>query len=132
MKYTYRIEDGQFSNEIDLNKLLGDEGDIIKIPSDDFDFIEAYILYIEGNHVECIGNVYRSFPKNSIEHNRLKISMQAQYSSNLYSDFKVICSDEFSPEIPKEIIIGANTLEEAKRIFQLDYPNLNIMEIESV
>lgn len=67
-KCWYHVEDGQFSFDFEDEKLLGAEGDIIKVWTDRDDDDEIYILFIEGNHVECIGNVERSFPKNWSEH----------------------------------------------------------------
>lgn len=75
-KYYYHIEDGQFTREIELLDLLGNEGDIIKFKIDEDFEIEAYILFIEDHYVECIGDTERSFPKNKVEHDDLKKRMK--------------------------------------------------------
>ena len=69
-EYNYHVEDGEFSVDFDDKKLLGDEGDIIKVFTDRSGEIEdeIYILFIDGDYVECIGNIDRSFPINWNEH----------------------------------------------------------------
>lgn len=71
--YEYWIEDGQFSRGLDLSYLIGNEGDKVRLSprGSDYDGV-VYILFINGTHVECIGNTERTFPKSSIEHNELK------------------------------------------------------------
>ena len=73
MDYLYHVEDGQLSYDVTLNKLLGKEGEVVEIwhPHTD-EQAKIYILYIQDNYVECIGNVERSFPANKIDHELLK------------------------------------------------------------
>ena len=73
-KYYYHIEDGQFSYDIELDKLLGIEGQTIKLSpySDKESETDVYILYIDKNYVECIGSVENSFPKTPYEHEEFK------------------------------------------------------------
>lgn len=72
-RFYYHIEDGQFSIDFEANYLIGNEGDIIKVSTDRSDDLEdVYILFIDGNNVECIGNIEREFPKSEQEHNELK------------------------------------------------------------
>lgn len=75
-RYTYHIEDGQFSFDFTCNRLLGKEGQIIEYPTDRNGDDEFYILFIDGTHVECIGNIERSYPKNTQEHEYLRKLMQ--------------------------------------------------------
>jgi hypothetical protein len=79
--YNYHVEDGQFWFEYDDIRLLGKEGDIITTYQwEDFSMPRnTYILYIEGFHVECIGDVERSFPKNKDEHDRIKRETMKSY-----------------------------------------------------
>lgn len=130
MKYNYWIEDGQFTREIELNKLIGSEGDIVKVPSDIYDEDVFYILYVDGNRVECIGSIERDFPKSRVEHERLKKAMIKSYQ--VFSDFKITYSDEFNSEFPSETIVAAYSFEEARDVFIKDYPNLEIINVESV
>lgn len=57
--YTYDVEDGQFSFQIELHTLLGKEGDIIYISPNgiDPDASPVKILKIDGNLVICRGSV---------------------------------------------------------------------------
>lgn len=128
-EYHYHIEDGQFTKEIYLPKLIGNEGDIKRVEDDDFGEVEFYILYVDGNYVECIGNVHRDFPKNFAEHENLKNQMKLSYNDT-YNYFNITYTQEFSNEIFEEKIVNARTVEEAKQIFSTDYPQLNIVKIE--
>lgn len=80
-KYFYHVEDGQFSFDFNDNKLLGKEGEIIKVDKWDNDNVEdeIYILFIDSFYVECIGNIERSFPKTQDEHNEMKKAMMELY-----------------------------------------------------
>ena len=71
--YEYWIEDGQFSYGLNLSYLIGIEGETVRLnpSSDDYDG-DVYILFIDGTHVECIGNTERIFPKSLMEHDELK------------------------------------------------------------
>ena len=81
-EYTYHVEDGQFSFDFTNSKLLGREGEIIKVPKDQYldnssyldNFKErkAYILHIDNYHVLCIGNIKGKFPKDNSAHHRIK------------------------------------------------------------
>lgn len=80
-RYDYHIEDGQFSYDFSINRLLGNEGQIIKYYTErngNFED-EFYILYIDGFNVECVGNIERSFPTNKQEHDELKEQMIKLY-----------------------------------------------------
>lgn len=67
--YSYHLEDGQFSCDFCKNYLIGNEGEIVSVLTDRTgDLEEVYILYVDGFHVECIGNIERSFPKSKEEH----------------------------------------------------------------
>ncbi|MBE2290229.1 MAG: hypothetical protein IAE95_11785 [Chitinophagaceae bacterium] len=85
-KYWYHVEDGQFSFDFEDEKLLGDEGDIIKAWSDGDYEKDVYILYVEGSHVECIGDIERSFPKNWAEHMETRKMVQAFHISDEEDD----------------------------------------------
>lgn len=80
-KYSYHIEDGQFSFDFDDDRLLGKEGQIVKLYTDRSGDIEDefYILFIDEYHVEGIGNIERSYPENSQEHEELKKRMLRMY-----------------------------------------------------
>ena len=79
-KYLYHVEDGQFSFDDERNELLGLEGDVIKLTVFEKDDHNAYILFIEGNYVECLGDIERSFPKTPHEHEEMK-----QWVKELYA-----------------------------------------------
>ena len=79
--YSCRVHDGQFSFDFTRTGLPGKEGDIIQASPYEGDppnlpdgphFNDVYILYIEGDHVECIGNIEGKFPKDWDEHNEMK------------------------------------------------------------
>lgn len=57
--YTYEVEDGQFSFQIELHTLLGNVGDTINISINgiDPDASPVKILQIEGNIVMCRGSI---------------------------------------------------------------------------
>ena len=57
--YTYEVEDGQFSFQIELHTLLGKVGDIINISINgiDPDAPPVKILQIEGDLVMCRGSL---------------------------------------------------------------------------
>lgn len=80
-QYFYHIEDRQFSTDIEHERLLGKEGDMIRLDTgrhlEGLDTV--YILFINGNYVECIGDVEREFPRDQEEHERLKEEMNASY-----------------------------------------------------
>lgn len=86
-KYLYHIEDGQFSFDEYSDELLGVEGEIIQLASDDSSYKhDVYILFVEEHYVECIGNIERSFPKSQDEHDILKqqvIELRADYSTRI-------------------------------------------------
>ena len=84
-EYHYHVEDGQFSFDFAENKLLGDEGDIIKIYTDRSgdEKDEIYILFVEGNYVECVGDIERRFPINWNEHMELRKHEQKQYKNQI-------------------------------------------------
>ncbi|MCC7400179.1 MAG: DUF1669 domain-containing protein [Chitinophagaceae bacterium] len=82
-EYHYHVEDGQFSFDYYDSKLLGKEGEVIKVDmwgngnkEDDI-----YILFIDGFYVECIGSIERSFPKSKEEHEEIK-----KYEMDLHAD----------------------------------------------
>lgn len=79
--YHYHVEDGQFSFDFEKNTLLGDEGDIINVYTErsDNESEDIYILFVEGNYVDCIGNIERSFPINWLEHMELRKTVQELY-----------------------------------------------------
>jgi len=80
-KYIYHIEDGQFSYDFEKDYLIGKEGEIVEVSTDrtdDTDYL--YILFIEGNYVECIGNIERDFPKTKFEHNKIKKMILETYN----------------------------------------------------
>jgi hypothetical protein len=81
-KYDYHVEDGQFSFEFKEDRLIGKEGEIVKLYTDRSGDIEdeIYILFIDGFYVECIGSIERSFPVNKQEHEELKQQMLTIYS----------------------------------------------------
>jgi hypothetical protein len=85
-KYWYHGEDGQFSFDFEGEKLLGAEGDIIKVWADRDTENELYILYVEGHHVECIGNTERSFPMNWNEHMEIRKMVQALHLAEQEND----------------------------------------------
>ncbi len=79
MTYYYHIEDGQFSDDFTREYLIGKEGEIVETCTNrTFDLEEIYILYIDENYVECIGNIDRTFPKNRDEHEAIKRQMQSR------------------------------------------------------
>lgn len=80
-KYHYHVEDCQFSFDFDENRLLGEEGEVIKIYTDRSGDVEdeLYILFVDENYVECIGNIERSFPENWKEHMELRNELQKLY-----------------------------------------------------
>lgn len=73
--------DGQFSFDFENKKLLGNEGDIINAYTErsDGESEEIYLLFVEGNYVECIGDIERSFPINWLEHMELRKAVQELY-----------------------------------------------------
>lgn len=73
-KYYYHVEDGRFSFDFENIKLLGKEGQTIKVDRWGNDEMEdeIYILSIDGFYVDCIGNIEGSFPKTQDEHNEIK------------------------------------------------------------
>ncbi len=77
-KYHYHVEDGQFSFDFENKKLLGKEGDIINVYTErsDGEPENIYILFVEEDYVECIGDIERSFPLNWLEHMELRKEMQ--------------------------------------------------------
>ena len=76
-KYRYHVEDGQFSFDFEKDYLIGKEGEIVELPTDRTDDLDRiYILFVDGNYVECVGNIERDFPKNQEEHNGLKKIIQ--------------------------------------------------------
>lgn len=83
-KYFYHVEDGQFSFDFEDTKLLGKEREVIK--ADRWDNgeneDEIYILFIDRFYVECIGNIERSFPKTTDEHNEMKNAMMELYADD--------------------------------------------------
>lgn len=81
-EYHYHVEDGQFSFDFKNKKLLGKEGEIIKVsePFDDDHESKIYILYIDDHYVECVGEIDRKFPKNTDEHEELKETMRELYN----------------------------------------------------
>lgn len=130
-EYHYHIEDGQFTKELYLPNLIGNEGDVKIVDNDDFGEVEFYILYVEGNYVECIGNVDRTFPNGFSEHEKIKLQMKAAYAnSDSHQYYNVTFTQEFSSEIQGEKIVSAKSEEEARQLFMTDYPNLNILQIE--
>ena len=79
-KFYYHVEDGQFSFDMEKNYLIGKEGEIVKVVTDRIDDLEEiYILFVDGNYVECIGNTERDFPKSKEEHDELKNWMLEHY-----------------------------------------------------
>ena len=75
--YKYHLEDGQFSIDFTKDYLLGNEGEVVSANTERSDGPEEiYILYIDGDYVECIGNVERTFPKNKEDHENLKSFMK--------------------------------------------------------
>lgn len=79
-KYYYHVEDGQFSFDMEKNYLIGKEGEIVKVVTDRIDDLEEiYILFVDGNYVECIGSIERDFPKTKEEHENLKGWMLEHY-----------------------------------------------------
>ena len=82
-EYHHHVEDGQFSFDFTTKRLLGKEGEIIKVsePFDDGYENEIYILYVDEYYVECIGNVERSFPKDNLEHHEIKDQTIEVYES---------------------------------------------------
>jgi hypothetical protein len=79
-KYYYHVEDGQFSFDMEKNYLIGKEGEIVKVVTDRIDDLEEiYILFVDGNYVECIGSIERDFPKTKEEHDKLKGWMLEHY-----------------------------------------------------
>lgn len=79
--YHYHVEDGQFSFDFEDKKLLGDEGDIINVNTERSggEQEDIYILFVDGNYVECIGDTERSFPINWLEHMELRKIIQDRY-----------------------------------------------------
>ncbi|HXA01652.1 MAG TPA: hypothetical protein VNW99_06675 [Cytophagaceae bacterium] len=80
-RYHYHVEDGQFSFDIKSDKLLGIEGNVIKLSPyrEEESEIDCYILFIDGHYVECLGSVERNFPKTPHEHQELKELMLKTY-----------------------------------------------------
>jgi hypothetical protein len=72
--YHYHVEDGQFSFDLKLDKLLGIEGSVISLSPyrEKESEIDCYILFVDGNYIECIGSVERSFPTTHNEHQEQK------------------------------------------------------------
>ena len=126
MDYTYNIEDGQFGKEIDHDKLLGEPGDIINLDDDFGDTVEAYILFIDGNYIQCVGNVERSFPKNIQEHNQMvdffRIEEEREYSFTYFNSHNEIAENL--------IVITANSKNKAIEIFKSDNPDFEIYKVD--
>lgn len=78
--YQYHVEDGQFSFDFKADVLLGKERETIQVYSSGLNNepCKLYILFVEDNYVYCIGEVERSFPMTTKEHNGLKKSVMAQ------------------------------------------------------
>ena len=75
--YHYHVEDGQFSTDFTKDYLIGKEGEIVTTCTDrTFDLEEIYILFVDDNYVECIGNLERSFPRDIQEHEAVKSFMK--------------------------------------------------------
>jgi phospholipase D-like protein len=72
-EFHYHVEDGQFSFDMEKNYLIGKEGEIVKVVTDRLDDLEEiYILFVDGNYVECIDSIERDFPESKEEHDKLK------------------------------------------------------------
>ncbi|MBC8052183.1 MAG: hypothetical protein H7Y13_03895 [Sphingobacteriaceae bacterium] len=90
-QYLYHIEDGQASFDETMNELKGVEGEIIKILVDENEdyYRDVYILYIDENYVECVGDIERSFPQSPEEHDSLKHKMleaHAMFSNRKFGE----------------------------------------------
>ena len=56
--YTYYVEDGQFSFQVDINEKLGEVGEIIHISPDGIDeYNDVIINSIKGCYVSCSGMI---------------------------------------------------------------------------
>lgn len=128
MKYTYSIEDGQFSTELNHKELLGNEGDVVHFNFDDHR-IEAYILYIKGNFVQCIGNVENSYPKDSLKHNELKEWFLSLYPEEEY-EYAISFFDENDILSDKIVVIETTSEEKARKQFYDDYPLYRIYQVD--
>ena len=125
--HLYHIEDGQFSTDIYAEKLLGNSGSIIELNDNGYT-VEAYILYVDDNYIECIGNVERSFPKNYLEHNKLEAATRP--SREYEYEYLVSYLNSYSQINDTTISITAKNLKEAREIFNTDYPHLKIYSID--
>lgn len=132
--YNYFVEDGQFTSEHRLNRLLGFEKDVIEIPRDEYgnddDFVEAYVLFIQRNDVYCIGNIERDFPKSNQEYDSYRnyfedrLKVEKTYQLTFYD------SDENIDDSP--IFVEAYSEEEALEKFKTDYPDRVIHQISAI
>lgn len=125
MKYTYNIEDGQFSREIIKNKLLGNSGDTIEL-DDEGEMVQAYILFIDEDYVQCLGNIGGSFPKNFQEHNRMLNLLKPEKDS----EYTITYMDSNNEIVDSPMVIIASSKEEAVKIFKTDNPYCEIYKIE--
>lgn len=118
MKYTYQIEDGQFSRHLVMDKLVGQEGDIIEI-DDEGEEIKIYILYIQDELVHCIGNIEREFPKGIDEHESMKTNIISMLQD---LEFLIHYYDREGNMCDTPLLILAKNKEEARNAFKIDYP----------
>lgn len=123
--YNYFVEDGQFTSEHRLNRLLGLEKDIIEIPFDEYGnddhSIEACILYIHGNDVYCVGNIERNFPKSSQEFESYRKYYEDSFKVEKTYQISFYNSDDNVDDSP--IFLEAYSKEEAEVQFKVDYPD---------
>ena len=128
MKYLYNIEDGQFSREIYSEKLLGYERDIIQL-DDDGEMIESYIVYIEDNYIQCIGNIERCFPKSLDEHKKLVEALRIiEEKEDL--EFLITYMNRDREIFDEQELIIAKNKDEARKLFKQDYPQYEIYQID--
>ena len=100
MQYHYHVEDGQASNDYYHSELLGNEGDTIQFTetvAGESYTTAAYILFVDGNYIECIGEIERNFPKNWKEHEEIKKSVKDLHKQG--DDRNLITVGEFKQQL---------------------------------
>jgi hypothetical protein len=125
--YTYKIEDGRFSQEINYPALLGYEKDIVNIPNGDDFSTEAYIICVEDKTVHCLGSIERDYPKNNQEHESYKSN--ALYKEPCLGEYLITYFDDQGQVVDSPECISAFNEQEAINLFHEDYPQTKLHSI---
>jgi hypothetical protein len=129
-RYNYFVEDGQFSFEVCLDRLLGAEGQVVALGVDGEDeYSQTYILAITGTDVYCIGTIENSIPQTQ----EAIDSWKAYFSiGDDYTEFEVTylaAGEEWSSKKEMKEVIEAGSETDVRAQFRNMYPDCWIHRI---